>query len=162
MQSRIAAIMVFKEWANVACKEHGEHVVEIGGIAKPYMQGLLHAKDIVDLLNGGWDSFIVSKTTITDGVITKTYTDPKYKAVHNHCNKLRIKGVYFNNTMRKALSAACHNYEIVELCFRTPAPNVFEAMVKLIPEEELKNKDLVVKYARNIFYVMRKPYRKTK
>ena len=52
--------MVFKEWANFACKEHGEQVVEIGGIAKPYMQGLLHAKDIVDLLNGGWDSFIVS------------------------------------------------------------------------------------------------------
>lgn len=161
MQSRIAAIMIFKEWANHACSIKGEHVVEVGGIAKPYMQQLMHSKDIVDLLNGAWDSFVVTRTTINDGVIVKTHTDPQYKAMHNQCNKLRIKGVYFNNTMRKALSAVCHNYDLLELCFRVPAANVFEALIKLIPEGDLKNKELIVKYARNIFYVMRKPYRKT-
>jgi len=162
MQSRIAAIMIFKEWASAACKQSGEQIVEVGGVAKPYMQKIMNSQDIVSLLNGGWDYFVVSRTTINDGVITRTYTDPKYKSVHNHCNKLRIQGVYFNNTMRKALSYVCSNYDLIELCFRTPSPNVYEAMIKLIPEGDLPNKDLIVKYARNIFYVMRKPYRKTK
>jgi hypothetical protein len=162
IHSRIATLLIYKEWTASALKQRGLHTIEFGGVAKPYMQKNIYALDIVNLLNGGWDYFLVSKTEVVDGVITKSYTDNRYKHAHNQCNKLRIKGVYFNNTMRKALSMVLANYDLVEMLFRVPSPNVFEAMIKLLPEGDLENKEMILKYARNIFYVMRKPYRKTK
>ena len=162
MQSRIAGLLIFKEWAAEAVKQEGEQVVEFGGVVKPHMQKIINAQDIVDLLNCGWDAFVVTRTTIKDGVITKTFTDPKYKSMHNQCNKLRIKGVYFNNAIRKSLSIVCRNYDLLELCFRSPAPNVFEAFIKLASEDQLEDKQNIVKHAKSIFYVLRKPYRQTR
>ena len=161
IQSRIAALLVFKEWAAEALKQEGDQIVEFGGIVKPQMHKLINTQDIVMLLNGGWDAFVVTRVTIKNNQIIKTFTDPKYKSMHNQCNKLRIKGVYFNNTIRKALSVVCKQYDLIELCFRCPSPNVFEAYLKLLQDINEEEKELIIRHAKNIFYVLRKPYRKT-
>jgi len=162
IQSRIAAIIVRDAWCRAATDQKQTTVIEMYCVISNKLNKLYTVIDIVGLLNGTWESMLLTKHTYVEGELTKVFINRSNKELLTRCNKLRINDVYFNNDMRKTLDAACQDASLMEVCFKSPSANVFVTAVNLLVADDNEFKEKISKHARDIYYVLRKPLRRPK